>query len=58
MSKAIEKIKLTVTIKRLSENSLVIENVCVLEKNNDKNKTNLSPPQSVPLTVSLTAEKY
>ena len=55
MSKAIEENKLIVTIKRpLWEFNLYWKFMC-RDKNDDKNKMNLPPPPSTPVTVFLIA---
>ena len=57
MSKAIEKNKSTVMIKRLTWGLHFSWEFMWTNKNNDKNKTNLPPPPSTPSTPFLIAEK-
>ena len=57
MSIAVEENKLAVTIKRLMWEFKLSWKFIFADKNNDKNKTNLLPLLSIPVTVFLIAEK-
>ena len=57
MSKEIEENDLTVTIKRIYWEFHLYWKFMSTNKSNGKNKTNLIPPSSTPVTVFLTVEK-